>query len=836
MWTVILACAIMPALSRATTDYDTEPIIRAHRKVNAAEALRRAAASTLVVSTSTWDRAAALDGLGRHAASAATLLSAYSNPGATALDDLPRLCKQIVRETRAIADERIRRRLLAGLETRALADPGDGGGPFAYDVAALCVAGSFPALAAASREDDRNDVVNERVARPSVTATSDGRGGQWLRRRLAAAYEAHLHAVRSAAAAVRRGALAPAAERNMRVRLVLLLRALRARAVAAAGAVAAAMGPPGRKDALGALSLFELPGRDAFHHDYSREFAATVALLPSKHGPGLAARVDAALADAEALRLRRGLATGAEAESDALAARLSRVVQELAEWGGGADVLLHHDVDHELVPRDEVAGLPPAAAPDAGVRVELLAPTAGEEVPQSFAWLDVRARVHFPANWALLRHQEQQQGGEAPAFELCFGLDLDADVRAVRLVADGAATGGEGCWRFDLELPAFATVLTVRAKLMPPRLRVGERSLRVFVRRVTAAGEPSSAQLPLAASEPSVVKFAVVAPLPPGYPPLARHRLLAPTSTPTNEKQHATKDDASCNDLLPQTVLGVKWGGHDSAAAVVVGGRVVAVLELERLAGESRYAPLDTDCVWCQASRVFRALRDFCAQHGDSFAGLAWTDGGARRLVLDVGVLVYDEASRGPFVRWLVEATKEEAEEGAPNSSAIVVKRWVASNHHASHASLGFFDSPFARAIILSVDGKGRDRGIWGGFRVYVGARTSAKLDAERSLAFESPFVPTSGPPTLALPPTLDMLESFISTGGLVYSASGAIPREVAPPVGGADGRAPPTHEQAISGRLMARQNFAEHFFGSNALHCTAMARILIPAECSAVS
>ena len=29
---------------------------------------------------------------------------------------------------------------------------------------------------------------------------------------------------------------------------------------------------------------------------------------------------------------------------------------------------------------------------------------------------------------------------------------------------------------------------------------------------------------------------------------------------------------------------------------------------------------------------------------------------------------------------------------------------------------------------------------------------------------------------------------------------------------------------------------FAEHFFGSNALHCTAMARTLIPAECSAVS
>ena len=35
---------------------------------------------------------------------------------------------------------------------------------------------------------------------------------------------------------------------------------------------------------------------------------------------------------------------------------------------------------------------------------------------------------------------------------------------------------------------------------------------------------------------------------------------------------------------------------------------------------------------------------------------------------------------------------------------------------------------------------------------------------------------------------------------------------------------------------LTARQHFAEHFFRSNAPHCTATARILIPAECSAVS
>ena len=36
--------------------------------------------------------------------------------------------------------------------------------------------------------------------------------------------------------------------------------------------------------------------------------------------------------------------------------------------------------------------------------------------------------------------------------------------------------------------------------------------------------------------------------------------------------------------------------------------------------------------------------------------------------------------------------------------------------------------------------------------------------------------------------------------------------------------------------RAAARQHFAEHFFRSNARHCTATACILMPAECSAVS
>ena len=39
----------------------------------------------------------------------------------------------------------------------------------------------------------------------------------------------------------------------------------------------------------------------------------------------------------------------------------------------------------------------------------------------------------------------------------------------------------------------------------------------------------------------------------------------------------------------------------------------------------------------------------------------------------------------------------------------------------------------------------------------------------------------------------------------------------------------------AVVGTKVARRDFAEHFFRSITLHCTATARVLIPAECSAV-
>ena len=50
----------------------------------------------------------------------------------------------------------------------------------------------------------------------------------------------------------------------------------------------------------------------------------------------------------------------------------------------------------------------------------------------------------------------------------------------------------------------------------------------------------------------------------------------------------------------------------------------------------------------------------------------------------------------------------------------VLILRWVTVDHHLAHAALGFYDSPFQRALVLSYDGGGND----GTFNVYSADRT----------------------------------------------------------------------------------------------------------------
>ncbi|EDV25487.1 uncharacterized protein TRIADDRAFT_55626 [Trichoplax adhaerens] len=54
----------------------------------------------------------------------------------------------------------------------------------------------------------------------------------------------------------------------------------------------------------------------------------------------------------------------------------------------------------------------------------------------------------------------------------------------------------------------------------------------------------------------------------------------------------------------------------------------------------------------------------------------------------------------------------------------IECDKWIAVDHHLCHATLGFYDSPFQNALILSYDGGGND----GTFNIYSGTRKDYKI------------------------------------------------------------------------------------------------------------
>lgn len=55
----------------------------------------------------------------------------------------------------------------------------------------------------------------------------------------------------------------------------------------------------------------------------------------------------------------------------------------------------------------------------------------------------------------------------------------------------------------------------------------------------------------------------------------------------------------------------------------------------------------------------------------------------------------------------------------------LTLTRWIAVDHHLCHATLGFYDSPFQNALILSYDGGGND----GTFNIYSGTRDNHQIE-----------------------------------------------------------------------------------------------------------
>ncbi len=142
---------------------------------------------------------------------------------------------------------------------------------------------------------------------------------------------------------------------------------------------------------------------------------------------------------------------------------------------------------------------------------------------------------------------------------------------------------------------------------------------------------------------------------------------------------------------------------HDASVAVAEDGRLLAVLELERLFG-TRYfeSSADPDTFRSEWREAIDALRSYTAVER-----------------FDVGVTSWVPASRRAILRDLV-----------------VADTWQRIGHHHAHALHGHCDSGFGRSLVLSYDGGGND----GTFRVYEADAREVRPLARISLNLGTPF------------------------------------------------------------------------------------------------
>ncbi len=150
-------------------------------------------------------------------------------------------------------------------------------------------------------------------------------------------------------------------------------------------------------------------------------------------------------------------------------------------------------------------------------------------------------------------------------------------------------------------------------------------------------------------------------------------------------------------------ILGINWGAHDSAAALVQDGRVIAAAEEERF-NRIKHAPY---------AYPLRAAR-YCLQE----AGLDIKD--LDEIVFSFHPTLGLGASLGHALRFfprgaffiLAESVRRAWYAGSGLYSEYMLhldrrtrRHWV--DHHLAHAASAYFASPFDRAAILVVDGVG---------------------------------------------------------------------------------------------------------------------------------
>ena len=152
-----------------------------------------------------------------------------------------------------------------------------------------------------------------------------------------------------------------------------------------------------------------------------------------------------------------------------------------------------------------------------------------------------------------------------------------------------------------------------------------------------------------------------------------------------------------------RAVLGISAFYHDSAAAIVVDGQIVAAAQEERFTRKKHDARFPTQSVrYCLAEAGMEPEDlEFVAFYDKPFLKLE------RLLDTYLSYAPRGFRSFGEFVpTWARQKLhlRREIAKGLQNRYA---KQIIFAEHHESHAASAFFPSPFDEAAILTIDGVG---------------------------------------------------------------------------------------------------------------------------------
>ena len=178
-------------------------------------------------------------------------------------------------------------------------------------------------------------------------------------------------------------------------------------------------------------------------------------------------------------------------------------------------------------------------------------------------------------------------------------------------------------------------------------------------------------------------------------------------------------------------VLGVSAFYHDSAAALVDGGRIVAAAQEERFTRKKHDASHPANAIaWClehaevapsDVDRVVFYDKPFLKFERLVETAIAFAPRGYRSFAKAIPVWIKEKLFQKGMLGAMLEELDPDVDWGA---------KLLFAEHHQSHAASAFYPSPFREAVVLTMDGVGE----WATTSVAVGRGT--ELETIREIHF----------------------------------------------------------------------------------------------------